>query len=1830
MKTQDYWKYKKCFEFRDDEVGDIWVSARRDVVEWVIGDGTECIRRFVFRPGEVVCCGFTTFENIPEKSLVVVLRDQAHVYLLDDNKTKALMTTGESITVCFPFPVRNAFMYRNGVVLERDLQLDTGPSAAAAGPSATTQFDIEPMLTKQKYITLSDPMAPFGTLFFTNDDDTILAASASKNKRKRISEYQDAKRVPSAQTPLELYVKKKRRKDSPLELPVQTDCPSAGKQAYNDDDGEDVNGGLAQKPENRDNLKMVLFPRDSDHNIAVLFDPQRFSLHFYFTKITDNDKSKLERSVRDSNNIIASAGHLAKKFDSLYDSSNNNNNNISSSNNNNHSNNDSNGGLFFPSFNTQGKRYLQADSRLPSLSTNHSNNLRKLSLVNRSRISSLMSPVAEMVMRSPVNNILEYDLGLNPTSSVPSSSKRSASATLDRMGSTHNDLIQTNLNAGLMIPSLNTGNESMELFSKDIVLTQISTIDLPQSLMPKDPKDKNNTVECFSLRYRDKEGIIIVDPAKRYCKLWTIDLIPEVLNSSTFQVYGDSPQNLIQLKTLSQINWEGIVDVFPVENNNNRCFNGCIALLLDNEVKVVNPFLDLFTPFFLSNETDGCPCVSKQSLIVNEFSRDYYRGITNCIPDIHSAMMQHIFQALGVICSDKFFQAFVFQWYYVLGKLCHTSSAPVNKEFLAFESTLLSLIKTSEHPRNFHENIDLQLKDALDKLEVENVLPKIVMGLHLIREEFLLDVYKKKDADVLGYLVKFLTTILKWPTVWSDYYSDYPLNDEYLSLLTQFSSTNVENYVKPLDEPTSILRSLSSLNCDNSSQIVPFIEFSRLVEMDSDVDICVTPRTYKITRLYEILNTGELTHTQLLKILTEFKIDRKELESYPPGILLPLKKALNVIQNNYSHIDPTLNVDIISRADISKYVNILNGANLGKTINLHSEKTRRSSKDTPGIIGQTSSKTMLSILSDVILSAGYSSNANSSILGDTEQSEDMDEGSSLKKNSELIFSEDKRFNEVLSLLSFSKIQNVPFVTKEKEYTKILNQKKRFAEIFALRSCTQGIGWGAVVYSTEKPLSTQKWLINPINFCVSFPDKTKIKVQKEQVKKELLEWGEFHSGVSSGLKISKKTRGINGSWIVFNKPKEVNASHAGFLLGLGLNGHLKNLEEWHIYNYLSLKNTYIGIGLLLGMSSSMKGTMDLTLTKILSIHVAALLPKGANDLNIDIKVQTAGLISLGQLFLKSRHKKMTSVLLEQLSSLVFINEELVADEGYRMAAGVAIGLINLGAGSSLSESLENPDTNIDMDEYDSDSYFIPPEDNDVNAYQSLSNKLLEFICQYHDTELDWLPQNSQIGACIAITLMFLRSGNQKIADQLAAKNDDLNGQCNCRPELIMYREFAYKMIMWDTIEDSLEFIMKDLCLETIGDMTSNHLPIYYAMAGRILSLGIKYASTGRESLKTIFLALIDKLVRFYQYPGKNTVDFKLVILAINVLVNTLLVATSMVMCARGDLDVFRRLRYFHEIITGKDSCQYDYVSNNDDMDTKSSKGDDQSVNLTEIGLDINNLAPGEDAVDEDLGIPNESHNDSENHYSKFLATSMSMGFLFLGSGQYALKNNDLESLAYLILAVLPTFLPPYPLQELKHFWSMAVEPRCLLVKNAQTDEPVSDVEIVLTSEIPYTTNYEIQTLKTPCLLPDISRIKSISVVSGEYYPLELLFTEEYPAAKYFINGTILYVQPRNYTSNSLNGVSHSKPFGSMDIEFSLKKKISSKTEDNNEVSFSSLLLENLGLDSNALYETKNEFEDISHGKEAMNNNLSLIYKSKIQPAEIDDELSVWWSLHDAQS
>ncbi len=63
--------------------------------------------------------------------------------------------------------------------------------------------------------------------------------------------------------------------------------------------------------------------------------------------------------------------------------------------------------------------------------------------------------------------------------------------------------------------------------------------------------------------------------------------------------------------------------------------------------------------------------------------------------------------------------------------------------------------------------------------------------------------------------------------------------------------------------------------------------------------------------------------------------------------------------------------------------------------------------------------------------------------------------------------------------------------------------------------------------------------------------------------------------------------LDASWIVFNRPSKQDSAntYAGFLMALGLSGHLASLQDYDLYGYLQDKHELTVVGLLLGVAAS---------------------------------------------------------------------------------------------------------------------------------------------------------------------------------------------------------------------------------------------------------------------------------------------------------------------------------------------------------------------------------------------------------------------------------------------------------------------------------------------------------------------------------------------------------------------------------------------------------------------------------------------------------------------
>lgn len=149
------------------------------------------------------------------------------------------------------------------------------------------------------------------------------------------------------------------------------------------------------------------------------------------------------------------------------------------------------------------------------------------------------------------------------------------------------------------------------------------------------------------------------------------------------------------------------------------------------------------------------------------------------------------------------------------------------------------------------------------------------------------------------------------------------------------------------------------------------------------------------------------------------------------------------------------------------------------------------------------------------------------------------------------------------------------------------------------------------------------------------------------------WPSFHNGVAAGLRIHPEASNIDSTWIVYNKNQqsELGIEHSGFLMALGLNGHLKNLAPFSTYEYLVEYHEATSVGLLLGLSATYRGTMDVSMTKLLSLHVETLLPPTSIELNIHQNVQVAALLGVGLVYQQTAHRHIAHALLSEIGKTI---------------------------------------------------------------------------------------------------------------------------------------------------------------------------------------------------------------------------------------------------------------------------------------------------------------------------------------------------------------------------------------------------------------------------------------------------------------------------------------------------------------------------------------------------------------------------------------------------
>ncbi|KAI1193758.1 hypothetical protein F5X97DRAFT_28321 [Nemania serpens] len=746
---------------------------------------------------------------------------------------------------------------------------------------------------------------------------------------------------------------------------------------------------------------------------------------------------------------------------------------------------------------------------------------------------------------------------------------------------------------------------------------------------------------------------------------------------------------------------------------------------------------------------------------------------------------------------------------------------------------------------------------------------EIFMGLHLLLEEQKLNItVPSTTSPGLVDLRSVLLQIAKWMK-WSQWIQVYELEMPFDWLDYQ---GNVETVAIGVLPPAPIYWSVldwveNGLSRDNKQHMTIPAPSTALVPSH-------LPRIGMFDQFFQKLEMNKQSPASFVESMHGSGITNIILESLPEAILVPLRDAITQCQPNPPPEWSTGILELIDRADVDSIL-----------LPISSHRNHSSNILTPT---HNASWDFNSLCQNVM-------EFNDTPADDTAES---DKQAVIRA----IFKDDRRLDETKIMLNTTKPRSIrldPLPEWSEPY--YLEQQKEVVTRLATNTLSIPAGRGLMNYGLRFPLLTQKFLMHGFVLnCTVRPQNVTVGVDKTLFTEERIAWAFFHSGVAAGLSISRDAKGIDTSWILYNKPgNDLNNRHAGFLLALGLNGHLKDVAKWVAFKYLTPKHTMTSIGLLLGLAASYIGTMDSLITRLLSVHVTRMLPRGAAELNLSPLTQTTGIMGIGLLYCNSQHRRMSEIMMSEIEHIeTEDDEEPLRTECYRLAAGFALGFINLGKGADL-KGLHD---------------------------MRITEKLLTLASATKKVEQVHILDRSSAAAVVAIALIYMKSEDHIVARKIDVPDAALQFDY-IRPDILLLRTVAKHLILWSEIEPTHEWIRKNLPRRyhyrvqtpttqsfdhaSRGPLNSTHLPFLTILAGLCFSLALRYAGSSNLVVRDLLLSYLHRFYAQCRDPKPDaTFDDKCVLVAARMCLDVVALSCATVMAGTCDLKVLRILRSLH--------------------------------------------------------------------------------------------------------------------------------------------------------------------------------------------------------------------------------------------------------------------------------------------------------------------------------
>lgn len=417
-------------------------------------------------------------------------------------------------------------------------------------------------------------------------------------------------------------------------------------------------------------------------------------------------------------------------------------------------------------------------------------------------------------------------------------------------------------------------------------------------------------------------------------------------------------------------------------------------------------------------------------------------------------------------------------------------------------------------------------------------------------------------------------------------------------------------------------------------------------------------------------------------------------------------------------------------------------------------------------------------------------------------------------------------------------------------------QQKYLLALASRTLSIPIGSGAFMYrALARPRSVGIPIPKVELSARLLPSPGVVNTSPETVLPEEKIWPYFHSGVAVALHIAWAENDFDSSEFALHKPSELNARHAGFLLGLGLTGQARSLGAFQAFKYMDPKHEYTSVGLLLGLGAAYRGTTDPKISSALSVHISALHPPSAGQLNLSHVIQSSALVGIGLVHIGTKNRKIADNVLRDLSRTFLLKTEHQDScrDGYALASGICYGLVMLGKGDE--------DTG-------------PSDAETLRTFRNLLEGGRTHSLPGSRKTFDGVVDVAVTGpaAAIALGLSFMRTNRQDVADMLEIPQaaDRLD---HVRSDLIALRTMCRQLIMWDSISCKREWVesVVPAFIQTaiaVKVKTGQAMPYDYELAywntvtGACMAIGLKYAGTAKEDAHGTLIWYLDRLIRVH--------------------------------------------------------------------------------------------------------------------------------------------------------------------------------------------------------------------------------------------------------------------------------------------------------------------------------------------------------------------------------